>query len=940
MGVVAKLALADLRRRPGRLVLTSLAIVASAASVVWVVAGYDALQEKVREVGDEYLGRYDAVVSAPALDDELLTALRADADVLEVEPVLQLRATISGPKGTSPDEPIEDDGGAPEGDSYGGEGAYLDGDGSARGRHVHERPPVLVSTAAAAPPWGLVEGGGAWLGDSPATGVVSAKLAARLGAEVGGELTVRLGDGEPQVVKVVGIALETRAAMYTGETVAGPRGGRLDRRGAGPAGAALYVRPATLALLAPGAARAPNLASIALRAAADPRAFRARVAGRLIDSGAQLVDKDDLREAMNQAAATNAARTQALAATGISLLAACFIIFSTLSMGVSERTRQLAVLRAVALTRAQVARLIAVEALVLALLGWLGGLLAGQGLLAVAAWSKPDLFTRGAGPGTFAVLLSGVGAFSGALLAAIGPGWTASRIDVVAALAARPAGSDRSWVWKAGLAGLGLVSLSPLLLEVAPLPDRPRMVLFGVLGCPALAAGCLLLCPALIVLVERLLGPVLALVLGVPAQLLRSQLASNLARTVGTTAALTIGLGLFITIQVWGYSMLGPFLPGAWAPDALVSISTCITTDEVVRARALPGVLRLDALAVEQVRLADDITGSRSKGESVVRQDNVILLGLDDVRPEDPAARGDLFALTFVEGSRDEAFARLAQGGHVIVPDHFVRTTGVGLGQTFKVIHPADPMQTLQYTIAGVVSLPGWHFVTKDAGLRRRFPRAAALLFTGLDGLRRDYALSADRVDLLGFQLAPGTDEAALRAGLAPIVIPHLARKTPGDGLSIMTPGRVGGDLQARTDGILWGASQLPLITLLVTSLGVVNAIVASVRARRWELGVLRAIGVTRSTLVRMVLAEAILVGVVACALSLAFGFGASWSGVAVAQYLSFFGGLAPPMVVPWRPLLGGVGATLGLCLLAGLWPAAAIGRADTLELLQGGRSA
>lgn len=936
MGLVARLALADLRRRPGRLALTSLAIVASAASVVWVVAGYDRLLEKVGEVGDEYLGRYDAVVSAPVLDDGLLAGLRADPDVLEVEPVLQLRATISGPKGTSPDEPVDDDGGAPEGDSYGGEGAYLDGDGSARGRHVHERPPVLVSTTAAAPPWGLVEGAGAWLTDAGATGVVSAKLAERLGATVGGELTVRLGEGEPQVVKVVGIALETRAAMYTGETVAGPRGGRLDRRGAGPAGAALYVRPATLALLAPGAARPPNLASIALRAAADPRAFRARIAGKLIDSGAQLVDKDDLREAMNQAAATNAARTQALAATGISLLAACFIIFSTLSMGVSERTRQLAVLRAVALTRAQVARLIAVEALVLALLGWLGGLLAGQGLLAVAAWSKPDLFTRGAGPGTFAVLLSGVGAFAGALLAAIGPGLTASRIDVVAALAARPAGSDRSWVWKAGLLGLGLLLLSPLLLTAPGLPDRPRMVLFGVLGCPALLAGCLLVCPGLVVLVERLLGPVLALVLGVPAQLLRAQLASNLARTVGTTAALTIGLGLFITIQVWGHSMLGPFLPGAWAPDALVSISTCIATDEVVRARALPGVRRLDALAVEQVRLADDLTGARSKGESVVRQDNVILLGLD----LDPAAKGDLFGLTFVEGSRDEAFAKLALGGHVIVPDHFVRTTGVGLGQSFEVVHPADPTQTLRYTIAGVVSLPGWHFVTKTAGLRRRFSRAAALLFTGLDGLRRDYQLSADRVDLLAFQLAPGTDEEALRAGLAPIVIPHLARKTPGDGLSIMTPGRVGGDLQARTDGILWGASQLPLITLLVTSLGVVNAIVASVRARRWELGVLRAIGVTRSTLVRMVLAEAVLVGVVACALSLAFGFGASWSGVAVAQYVSFFGGLAPPMVVPWRPLLGGVGATLGLCLLAGLWPAAAIGRADTLELLQGGRGA
>lgn len=193
---------------------------------------------------------------------------------------------------------------------------------------------------------------------------------------------------------------------------------------------------------------------------------------------------------------------------------------------------------------------------------------------------------------------------------------------------------------------------------------------------------------------------------------------------------------------------------------------------------------------------------------------------------------------------------------------------------------------------------------------------------------------------ILGALLDAGADEAALRAGLRPIAANYVSPRAARGGLSIMTPGAIRSSLQARTAAILWGISQLPLITLLVTSLGVVNAIVASVRARRWELGVLRAIGVTRSGLVRMVLAEAVLVGLVACLLSLGFGFSAAWSGVTVAQFVSFFGGLAPSMVIPWSYLLAGVGGTLALCLLAGLLPAIGVGRADTLELLQEGRSA
>ena len=84
---------------------------------------------------------------------------------------------------------------------------------------------------------------------------------------------------------------------------------------------------------------------------------------------------------------------------GISLLAALFIIFTTLSMGVDERIRQFAMLRAVAFTKWQIGAMVALESLLLGLIGWGGGLLAGWGLLTLMARLRPESVSEGASLG-------------------------------------------------------------------------------------------------------------------------------------------------------------------------------------------------------------------------------------------------------------------------------------------------------------------------------------------------------------------------------------------------------------------------------------------------------------------------------------------------------------------------------------------------------------
>jgi putative ABC transport system permease protein len=541
-------------------------------------------------------------------------------------------------------------------------------------------------------------------------------------------------------------------------------------------------------------------------------------------------------------------------------------------------------------------------------------------------------------------------------------------------------------------------------------------------GCSTMAVGFLLLTPATILIVEAVLGPVVARMLGLEPRLLKSQLGSNLWRTLGTTAALTVGLGLFVSMQIWGYSMLEPFKPGKWFPDMLVSIQRGGFPDsEIENVRNIEGVQadRCIPLAVEQPKFVSDITGMEEQGTghgSVIRQNNVIMIGLD---PQVAFGGSDpLVKARFVEGSPADVIAKLKQGPYCIVPDHFLRATNLEVGDSFSMIPPNAPEKPVSYTIAGVVSLPGWHWMTKFSGLRRRDARSAAMVFANYDTVRQDFKLDqinffwmdVDRkvgkkyLDVVKKQeearreaaraaeakraeeakrLAAEAKEknksprggrrsgggsrvadlkidekfvAVTKVGetLVPIAERHMGEAQPvnnqgkmsgtatmfGPSVRVSTTEMVEWFITRRASNWIWGLCYLPLVTLLVTSLGVINTVMASVRARRWEFGVLRSQGITQWGLFRMVLAEGLLIGLITCLLSLGFGILSGWCGTGISQYVSFFGGLAPPLVIPWSQLSIGFGIALGLCLLAALWPAISTGRTEPLKLLQEGRAA
>lgn len=1038
--VVIRLVLAHAIQHPGRMFLTVVSTVAAACVVVWVVSGYDSLTSKFDAFEEGYLGRYQLLVlpvptegggfrmGGSSLDASLVEKLKADTAVTAADPMFQTRVRVRSDKPETTPEPR---GSAPAAANPDAEGPATPATPAPRRVIMSDggranRTPTLVGIDATDPPHPLREG--RWINpETPEAmeGVLTAGTAEFLKVKLGDEVIVSKGfafgppgfgprggmppGGDPQAgatpsggetrVKIVGIVEQpTRLPGPTFRIGLPPSRDQALTRG--PATYALYVPIATAAKLS-GEKSRHSFVGVLLKKGIDPEEFQARWSERLAQSTppADSQSLQDVGQEIEQSTTFEEVRNQAYAATGISLLAALFIIFTTLSMGVAERIRQFAMLRAIGLTKGQIGAMLAIESVLLGMIGWGGGILAGWGLLTIIHRWKPGLFPDGVSLGYWCILLSGACALGGALAASIVPAWRATRVRPLDAMAVRSSFSALRFPWIASIVGLILITVNPLLVFWVPMADKSRYAASAAIGCVCMGLGFILLAPIVILFTEKILSRVIARLLMLNPRLLSTQLTANLWRTLGVTSALTLGLGLFVAMQTWGYSMLGPFTPGQWVPDMIVGLPSGVPESAIEQVRKVPGVIgdQCVAIANEQVKFASDVVGAKVRA-TASRQDNCVMVGVDP----DQAIGGakPMFNFRFVEGTREEALAKFKKGAYCLVPDHFSRESGLGVGDKFAVIPPSDPKNPVEYEIAGVVNMDGWHWMSK-VGLRNRGGgRSAGLMFAPFERVRDDFKinrityfwmnLDGTKTDVqvresllevakanpgprfgrggMGRGRGPATepgDEAApaeaapvaprgparreapaeqagdavAAAGAAPAGPMGRGRGGAGPSIQFRTADGVRREIRERADGIIWALCQLPLVTLAVTALGVVNTVASSVRARRWDLGVLRAVGLTRFGLFRLILAEAILVGIVACLLSLGFGVMAGYCGTGVTRYINVRGGLITPLVIPWDSIGIGFGLTLGLCLLSALGPAMYTAATKPLKLLQAGRA-
>ena len=165
-----------------------------------------------------------------------------------------------------------------------------------------------------------------------------------------------------------------------------------------------------------------------------------------------------------------------------------------------------------------------------------------------------------------------------------------------------------------------------------------------------------------------------------------------------------------------------------------------------------------------------------------------------------------------------------------------------------------------------------------------------------------------------------------------------LVKKTLGlSGLRAGDVRHIKYQIQQGFERLLLLLSSVAFAAMVVAALGVTNTIMASIRSRRWQFGILRSIGVTRSQLLRLVLGEALLLGVVGCVLGLTAGFLMSIDANGLNKFIL---GYVVEIVPPWNMIWVGVAIVMSIAALASLWPAVSVARAQPLALLQAGRSA
>lgn len=256
--------------------------------------------------------------------------------------------------------------------------------------------------------------------------------------------------------------------------------------------------------------------------------------------------------------------------------------------------------------------------------------------------------------------------------------------------------------------------------------------------------------------------------------------------------------------------------------------------------------------------------------------------------------------------------------------------------------------EPVEYEVAGVVSVPGWLWMAKLSGIRKYGMRSGAMMFAPFETVKNDFRVRDaayfwfDRT--LDKRGKPVVSDDVLEKNLQTLADKNAGGSGGGDGsvqnrpmVKLSSHEYLNERVGSRADQVIQAAARMPLILLAISSFAMMGTIAASIRVRRFEFGVLRSLGITRWGLIRLILAEALLISMTAVALSVAFGILGGWCFIGLMKYVSFFGGFTNPLTVPWYYLSIGIDVAVLLCSLAAVFPAAAAGRKEPTILLRAG---
>ncbi|RNE48653.1 ABC transporter permease [Corynebacterium alimapuense] len=568
----------------------------------------------------------------------------------------------------------------------------------------------------------------------------------------------------------------------------------------------------------------------------------------------------------------------------IALMVGTFIISNTFSMIVAQRTREFALLRAIGMSRRQLTGSVLVEAIVIGVMGSILGIGVGIGLVRaiVVGMEAFGLGFPDAGLGLDAASVIapiGIGVLVTAF-SALAPARRAGKISPVGAMRQGDQMTHQPLLVRT-LIGLALLLLGAAGTLIAVFATgwntTDRAILTGG-GALAIVAAVLLLSGWIarsLFSIRPPAGRVVALLAG-------TNLSRNPRRTAATAFALTLGVALVAVVGILGASVKESVFGDIDEQlKAKSVVATGIISNQGIPQQAVGDIEAIDSVAgtVAMTWLPMTING---QGASTNGQ-NAITSVLDD----DPRIA---LALTETSGSFDAA----TQSPGVGLSDTVAATFGVSIGDNVDVEVPSTGQSvSVPVLVTWEDSSAYTPMAVSNVTAEELFPDQSQW---SLDTLYVVYGEDAD--------------EAATHQQVIDAVAGYGV-------LQVMTAEEFGLAGAEQIDQLLTMVYALLALSVVIAALGIINTLALSIAERRHEFGMLRAVGMQRSQISRMILIESVYIAVFGAVFGIITGV---WLGWCFVRILADQG--IDRWLIPWSQMGALVLGAVIVGILAALWPA------------------
>lgn len=625
---------------------------------------------------------------------------------------------------------------------------------------------------------------------------------------------------------------------------------------------------------------------VTVKEGADVTTVRDRIAPTVPQGFEAKTGKDAAKEAETQVGQVIGFITSFLLVfAAISVVVGSFLIVNTFTILVAQRSRELALLRAMGASRGQVRRSVLLEAAITGLVGSTVGLFLG---LAVAkgiavAFAQMGLDMGGIAPALTpaAVAASYAVGLLVTLLAAYVPARKASAVPPVAAMTG-DAMTGHQGLGKRLAVGITMAVVGIVVLLVGLFWDgAPTPLAWIGVGALLTLLGVSLASPVLGRPLLWALGKAYRAVFGQIGTLAHQNSVRNPRRTAATASALMIGITLVTTMAIIGQS----------AKTSLTSI--------------IEGSLRGDFMYSNP----SFQPFSPTIAQEVAKVDGVKSIHTIRIAPAKVAGERDALASMEGPGDFDKITKQtLTQGdlskfttGTAIAPTKLAKEKGWKIGSTIPV---QFPQKSVPLTLVATFDQDKG----MDAGLTTTH---STLALSGLPP--QDFRIIVDA--------EPGTDLATLRGSLEKVVADQPM-------ITVRDSKEFADSQTAQIDMLLNLIYALLAFAVLIAVLGIINTLGLSVIERTREIGLLRAIGLGRGQLRRMMRLESVAISLLGSVLGLGMGL---LFGFAIVRALQDDG---LSLHVPWIQLVLFLVVAAVVGVLAALWPAHRAARMDVLKAI------